>query len=83
MKTIRYSQKANAALAKMPARDADKIESKLEQFAIDPQSLAGQVKQLKGDTALRLRVAEYRVIFDDDGLVLDILAIGHRKDIYR
>lgn len=83
MKTIRYTQKADRALAKMPAAHAEKIEAKIEQMAMDPESLANNVKQLKGDNACSLRVDNYRVLFDDDGTVLDILDIGKRGRIYR
>jgi mRNA-degrading endonuclease RelE of RelBE toxin-antitoxin system len=32
---------------------------------------------------LRLRVADYRVIFTDDGVILEIIKIGVRGSIYR
>ena len=28
------------------------------------------------------RVGDYRVIFTEDGTILDVLAIGHRREIY-
>ena len=48
-----------------------------------PESLASNVKQLKGSPFMRLRVADWRVIFDDDGNVLSILKIGARGSIYQ
>ena len=46
-----------------------------------------QFKQLKGKgvAAYRLRVGDYRILYDiyDDDCVVLILRIGHRKDIYR
>lgn len=82
MKTIRYSREADAALAKMGTKQAAAIEAKLEQYAADPASLVNNVKQLRGTPVLRLRVGDYRIIFDEDMNVLDILAIGHRRMIY-
>lgn len=82
MKTIRYSREADAALAKMPAKQASAIEDKIEQYAANPEALANKVKQLRGTKVMRLRVGDYRVIFDEDMNVLDILAIGHRREVY-
>jgi len=41
--------------------------------------------KLSGRPAWRVRVGDYRVICEihDDRLVVLIVAIGHRKDIYR
>jgi len=41
-------------------------------------------KKLKGGKGYRIRVASYRVIYHifDDELVVHIINIGHRKDIY-
>lgn len=41
-------------------------------------------KKLKGRDGYRVRVADYRIIYDifDDLLTVDLIALGHRKDIY-
>jgi len=64
----------------MTARQA--IEAKLDLLATEPAALANQIKRLKGVSALRLRVGDYRIVFTDDGLVLDILKVGTRGGIY-
>jgi len=33
--------------------------------------------------AYRFRVGNYRIIFDVDGETIVVLAVGHRRDIYR
>lgn len=40
--------------------------------------------QLKNRKAFRIRVANYRIIYEikDSQLVVEIIALGHRKDIY-
>ena len=43
----------------------------------------GDVVAMAGSRAVRLRTGDYRVIFDLDGDSLHVLALGHRKDIYR
>lgn len=41
-------------------------------------------KKLKGRPGFRIRVADYRIIYDifDKQLVVDVITLGHRKDIY-
>jgi len=38
-------------------------------------------KKLKGRDAFRIRVADYRIIYEifDETLVIDIIDLGHRK----
>lgn len=42
-------------------------------------------KKLKGRNAYRIRIADYRVIYEiiDSELVVDIIEIGDRKDVFR
>ena len=41
-------------------------------------------KKLKGREGYRIRVANYRIIYDifDNALIVEIIDLGHRKDIY-
>ncbi|MEY4876847.1 MAG: hypothetical protein RL708_1996 [Bacteroidota bacterium] len=41
-------------------------------------------KKLKNRAGCRIRVGNYRIIYDifDNVLTIDVIAIGHRKDIY-
>jgi mRNA interferase RelE/StbE len=41
-------------------------------------------KKQKGRDGYRIRVADYRIIYDifDDVLLVDVIDLGHRKDIY-
>lgn len=82
MKEIAYSKLALRTLRAIPAETAARIRSKIEQYAADPQSQANNVKRLQGREGFRLRVGDWRVIFDDDGNVLAILDIGPRGGIY-
>jgi len=79
---IRYNKAAVKVLTKMPSNTALLIRTKIEQYASDPESLANNVKKLQGRDGYRLRVGDWRVIFDRDGVVLDILEIGPRGSIY-
>jgi mRNA interferase RelE/StbE len=41
-------------------------------------------KKLKGRDGYRIRVADYRIIYDifDKTLRIDVIEVGHRKNIY-
>jgi len=41
-------------------------------------------KKLKGRAGYRIRVGNYRIIYDifDTELIVDVITLGHRKDVY-
>lgn len=55
----------------------------IEKYADDPNGNF-DIKQLKGNYGdfKRLRVGNYRIIFDDDDNVLSIYEIKHRQGVY-
>lgn len=82
MKIVSYSKYALRFLRKLPVNEAERIRTKIRQYASSPASQANNVKKLQGRDGYRLRVGDWRVIFDEDGNVLAILDIGPRGDIY-
>ncbi|WP_411032970.1 type II toxin-antitoxin system RelE family toxin [Shinella sp. BYT-45] len=82
MKTVAYSKTASRMLLRMPRNEAARIRSKVDQYAADPASLVNQVKKLQGRPGFRLRVGDWRVIFDEDDQVVSIEEIGSRGSIY-
>ena len=42
-------------------------------------------KKLKGEEAYRIRVGDYRVIYEieEDKIIVTVVSVGHRKDIYK
>jgi mRNA interferase RelE/StbE len=81
MKEIAYSKSEARALLRMPRNDAQRLRRKLAQYAADPSSLAANVKKLQGRQGYRVRVGDWRVIFDEDEAVLAIEEIGSRGSI--
>jgi mRNA interferase RelE/StbE len=66
----------------MPADTAQRIIAKIEQYAQEPETQANNVTALKGQEGIRLRVGDWRVIMNDDGVVLAVLEIGPRGSVY-
>ncbi len=79
---IAYTRTAVKDLSRIPADRAKLIQAKISQYAAAPTSLANMISRLQGRPGYRLRVGDYRVIFDQDGRVLTILHIGHRGNVY-
>lgn len=82
---VRFTTKALKELKKVgPA--GDHILSKIRQFAADPDSLANNVKALKGREEYRLRVGDYRVLFvileGGSMTIMEVTAIRHRSKAY-
>ena len=82
MKAISYTRQALKALRRMPADTAQRIIAKIEQYAQEPETQANNVTALKGREGIRLRVGDWRVIMNDDGVVLAVLEIGPRGSVY-
>jgi mRNA interferase RelE/StbE len=42
-------------------------------------------KRLRGREEYRLRVGDYRILYlvDDASHIVDVVAVGHRRDVYR
>lgn len=83
MSKVVYSDAAAKTLSRMDRITARRIMSKVSQLARDPSSLANNVKRMQGETRMwRLRVGNWRVIYDDIGIVLFVFKVGPRGSAY-
>jgi mRNA interferase RelE/StbE len=80
--TIVCSRRFDARFFALPADVRDAIERGLHELAARLDRFPHQ--RLKGVNAFKLRVGDYRVIyeFDPGEWRIDALAVGHRRDIY-
>ena len=56
----------------------DKPTQKCLMTAISRLPLEGDIKKLQGASGYRLRVGNFRVLFDVNGVIIDIIDIGNR-----
>ena len=77
-----YSPSALKQLEKLEYNTKDRIVVALERLRIRPESC--DIKKLVGMLGYRFRVGDYRIIFDmeKEKLIILVLKIGHRKNIY-
>ena len=83
MLEIVYSSQAQRFLRKISRNDADRIRSKVRQYAQNHNELKTQEKKLVNSPYYRLRVGDYRVIFTETLEVMMIEKIGNRGDVYK
>lgn len=81
--SVSIKQSAAKTLATMPRDDRLRIIDAIDQLGANPA--AGGV--LKGEYAglRRIRVGDYRVVYEvqDNKLVVLVVRIGHRRELYR
>lgn len=84
MYSYKFTPQARSDLKKLPKNVQLRIVKKLRYYLStpDPLSFAGYSTEHRIGQ-YRFRVDEHRVIFDIEGEQLAILAVSHRKDIYR
>ncbi len=82
-KKIKFSKKAIKDLLKIPKNKSLKIRKKIKEYAVDSSSQKNNMKKLKNSEYTRLRVGNYRVIFTETNIIISIIKIGTRGDIYK
>jgi len=71
-------------LAKLPVNWQTRIVTKIREVAADPHATNNNVTKLQGRDGYRLRVGDWRVIYElhHDRLVMLVLEVGPRGGIY-
>ena len=80
--TIVLSKKAQKQLDNLSDTIAEPILEAIGSLETNPRPQG--YKKLKGRDGYRIRVGNYRVVYDiiDTELIVDVITLGHRKDIY-
>jgi mRNA interferase RelE/StbE len=82
---IEYSRESLKSLKLMPSNVSKTIRGKIEQLASDPFASNNNVKKLEGRPGFRLRVGDWRVIYEiqNNRLVIFIVAVAPRGGAYK
>jgi mRNA interferase RelE/StbE len=83
MYRVVLTRAAQKQLDDLPDDIAARITARLENLAADPRP--ADVKKLKGREGWRIRVGDYRVLYtiQDNVLLILVVRIAHRRDVYR
>ena len=76
----RYAQKQ---ILKLDKKIIPIIKVAIAGLADDPRPFG--YKKLKGEEAYRIRVGDYRIIYEinDNVVIVTVVSVGHRKSIYK
>ena len=81
---VRLKPSADRALRKLPREIQRRLARRLDSLAGDPRP-PGCEKLAGDDRLFRVRAGDYRVVYEvsDDDLIVLVVTIGHRSDVYR
>ncbi len=81
--SIQIKKSAYKEIKKLPTKDLEMVLAAIDKLAINPR-IIGSIK-LSNDEKYRLRVGNYRLLYaiEDDILVIFIVKVAHRRDVYR
>ncbi len=80
---VEYSRSSLRALRKMPRNVAETIEKKIAALASDPYTPNNNATRLQGRSGYRLRVGDWRVLYELDEKQLLVLDIKPRGGAYQ
>jgi mRNA interferase RelE/StbE len=81
---IEFRPAAERSFLKLPSSVRVRLQPRIESLAAEPRPLGA--KKLAGSRdRWRIRVGDYRVIYEIHGdvLLVLVLAVGHRREVYR
>ncbi len=81
--TIEFRPAVLKAMKRLSRRDLVRIKKKIEKLGTDLP--APTITKMKGDNSYhRVRSGYYRIVYEiyDDRLVILVVKVGHRKDVY-
>jgi len=83
----RYSLRFRASVAKdlrnIPKRDVTRILRRIERLTDDPRPRG--CEKLSGQECYRVRQGQYRILYEikDDILIVTVVKVRHRREVYR
>jgi mRNA interferase RelE/StbE len=80
---VEFTSAAARQVKKLPRRARDRMLDAIEDLRDDPRP-HGAKKLVGEQTAWRLRIGDYRVIYDvlDAELIVTVVRAGHRREVY-
>jgi mRNA interferase RelE/StbE len=80
---VEFTKSAQKELKKLPKSVGIRIAKAILKLSENPR--VGKVRPMVGVKSWRLKVGDYRVIYDisDDILTVLVIRVRHRKDVYK
>lgn len=80
---IEFTKGALKQIKKLPEDIKQRIDVKIQELGIEPRP--NGVKKLQDDDLYRIRVSDYRIVYQiyDDVLLVSVVKVKHRREVYR
>jgi mRNA interferase RelE/StbE len=80
---VEFAKSVRKDFKKIPPLETGSILNAIFELAKDPRPPSS--RKLKGEKLYRIRIGNYRVIYEiqDERLLVSVIKLGHRKDIYK
>lgn len=84
MYEVIYRKSAAKSLIKLPSKISAQFVQAFEMLAID-NGAELDIKKLTGREGFRLRIGDYRAIYRklNDVMIIDVVKVGSRGDVYK
>jgi mRNA interferase RelE/StbE len=81
---VDIARRALRALAALPRGEQQRVRAAIDLLADNPRP-PGCTKLTGEDDAYRVRVGVYRIVYEvrDDRLLVHVVRVGHRRDVFR
>ena len=78
-----FKQSVAKDLRQIPKKDVTRILNRIKALSIEPRPPG--VEKLSGQERYRIRQGVYRILYEiqDNELVVVVIKIGHRRDVYK
>ncbi len=81
--SVRIKRSAARELEAVPPKDRKRIVRRIDGLAVEPRPPG--CEKLSGEEKYRLRQGDYRILYEivDRKLIVTVVKIGNRRDVYR
>jgi mRNA interferase RelE/StbE len=81
---IEFVRRAAKQFKALPTQEQQRLRSKIDALASEPRP-TGVIKLAGEENLYRIRVGDYRIVYaiQDDQLLILVVKVSHRRDVYR
>lgn len=81
--SIRIKRSAAKEIEALPVKDRKRVVTRIQGLAANPRPVGSE--KLSGEEKYRLRQGDYRILYEivDDELIITVVKVGNRRDVYR
>ena len=81
---IEFSRQADRQFRNLPSQIQQRLKSRIDSLAATPRP-HGSEKLSGADQLYRIRVGDYHIVYavENDRLLILVVKVGHRREVYR